>query len=134
MTFALKGALGTVITIWSCPSLAMPCRVKGCEMVICSGYTPGHTWIVEPGGTLATASEIVEKLVSLGLQVPTAKLAAIAGNEARSGTVANSNALRRNIGTPSIGSGQVESKATPRKPRVEGGSEVLESNSRPEGR
>jgi hypothetical protein len=59
--------------------------------------------MVEAGGTLPTASEMVEKLVSLGLQVPTAKVAAIVGYEARSGTVAKNNSLSRNIETSCIG-------------------------------
>jgi hypothetical protein len=42
----------------------------------------------------------VEKLVSVGWQVPTAKFAAIVGYEARSGMVAKKNSLSRNIKTP----------------------------------
>src|SRR6266481_10042049 len=70
---------GTVIT--ACPAfpLVMPFNVSGCAIVTCSGYVPGQTSTVEPGGTAPTAAEIVVKLGRLGLQVPTAKLAASTG-------------------------------------------------------
>src|SRR5579885_73213 len=72
VTFWLSPPPGTTIAASSCPALAMPTSVTGCEIITCSGYVPGHTRMVEPAGTLLTAAEIVGKLVNRGLQDPTA--------------------------------------------------------------
>src|SRR5579864_9757087 len=58
--------------------------------------------MVDPAGTPLTAAEMVAKLVSRGLQLPTAKLLSSAISEwpTRNGSAAKSNNLRRSIDTP----------------------------------
>ena len=56
--------------------------------------------MVEPGGTLLTAAEIVAKLWSRGAQLPTAKLCATAGKAVSEQIARKSNDRRRSMETP----------------------------------
>ena len=64
-----KPLAGTEMIAWEELPTAIPLRVKGVKVVTCSEYIPGHTAMVEPGGTAFTGTWMAPKAPTL--EVPT---------------------------------------------------------------